>query len=44
MLTDAGFRVREPILYGSWSGRENTLSFQDVVVARPLTGVSPEGE
>ena len=27
-------KIQEPIHFGAWSGRENTLSFQDVVVAR----------
>jgi SAM-dependent methyltransferase len=29
----AGLRVREPILYGQWCGREKFLSWQDVIVA-----------
>ena len=29
-----GFEVDEPIRYGSWSGRERYLSYQDVLVAR----------
>jgi hypothetical protein len=28
----AGLRVREPISYGQWCGREQFLSWQDVVV------------
>jgi len=29
-----GFRVRQPIHYGSWSGRTGTLSHQDIIVVR----------
>ncbi|MDQ5910256.1 MAG: Class SAM-dependent methyltransferase [Pseudomonadota bacterium] len=29
-----GLKIEEPILYGSWSGRDNFLSYQDVVIAR----------
>lgn len=32
-LTRSGFRLREPIAYGSWSGPAQPLSFQDIVVA-----------
>jgi SAM-dependent methyltransferase len=32
-LTAHGLRLREPIHPGTWSGREDGLSFQDVVVA-----------
>jgi hypothetical protein len=33
MLHEAGLALREPIFYGSWSGRQTTLTFQDLVVA-----------
>ncbi|MBI2639227.1 class I SAM-dependent methyltransferase [Candidatus Peregrinibacteria bacterium] len=29
-----GFEIAEPIHYGSWSGRQDFLSYQDIVVAR----------
>jgi hypothetical protein len=29
-----GLRVLEPIRYGSWCGRENGLSYQDMVLAK----------
>jgi SAM-dependent methyltransferase len=32
LIQDAGLRVREPILYGSWSGRLDSVGFQDLVV------------
>lgn len=28
-----GLAVHEPLHYGSWSGREPRLSFQDIVIA-----------
>ena len=31
-----GLKVREPIRYGSWCGRKDFLSFQDIVVAERL--------
>jgi len=34
MMRD-GLAVREPIWFGRWSGRDEGLSFQDVVVAEP---------
>lgn len=34
MYDEAGLRIVEPIRYGSWSGRSDFLSFQDIVVAR----------
>lgn len=33
-LDEAGLEVEEPIRHGTWSGRENGASYQDVVVAR----------
>ena len=38
MLTTAGLVLSEPVRYGTWSGREDGLSFQDIVVARPFEG------
>lgn len=32
MLLKAGLKIQEPILYGSWSGRESMLDAQDVVI------------
>jgi SAM-dependent methyltransferase len=40
-LEDSGLDVVEPLHYGSWSGREKFLSWQDVVVARKPSGVHP---
>lgn len=38
LLADAGAHVREPVLYGSWSGRPNPLTYQDVIlVDKPST-------
>lgn len=31
-----GIRIEEPIRYGSWCGREKSLSYQDIVVASKL--------
>jgi SAM-dependent methyltransferase len=33
MYGRAGLRLSEPIRYGSWSGRPNFFSFQDIVIA-----------
>ncbi len=33
LLSAAGLRLSPPIHYGSWCGRENFLSYQDIVVA-----------
>ena len=35
MFHEVGLVVREPIRFGSWSGREDGLSYQDIVVAAP---------
>jgi SAM-dependent methyltransferase len=32
LLAEHGLRLREPVYYGTWSGREDGLSFQDVLV------------
>lgn len=32
MVTRAGLMIKQPILYGSWSGRERMLDTQDVVI------------
>lgn len=32
MVTKAGLKIQEPILYGSWSGRRSMLDAQDVVI------------
>lgn len=33
-----GLRIDEPILYGSWAGREHCLTYQDAIIARkPVT-------
>lgn len=36
LLASNGLRVIEPIRFGSWSGRADHLSYQDVVIATPL--------
>ena len=33
---DRSLRIIEPIHFGSWSGRDNFLSYQDVVIARKI--------
>jgi SAM-dependent methyltransferase len=33
MVEDAGLRIRTPIHYGRWPGREQFVSFQDLIVA-----------
>lgn len=33
-----GLITEEPILYGTWSGRENSLTYQDVIIARKVRG------
>lgn len=35
-LQAVGLTVQEPIHYGSWSGRQQALTFQDIVVARKV--------
>ena len=35
MFTDVHLRIREPIRFGTWSGREEGLSLQDIVLAEP---------
>jgi ubiquinone/menaquinone biosynthesis C-methylase UbiE len=34
LFEKVGLKVKDPIHYGSWSGRTNFLSYQDIVVAR----------
>lgn len=36
LFEENGMRVEEPIRYGSWSGRQQFLSFQDIVIATKL--------
>jgi SAM-dependent methyltransferase len=36
MLAEAGLAIREPIRFGSWTGREDGLSFQDILLAGPI--------
>jgi hypothetical protein len=38
-----GLEIREPVRYGSWSGRRESLSFQDIVVAEKRRASAPEG-
>lgn len=38
MFTEAGLEIREPIRFGSWTGREDGLSLQDIVLADPVSG------
>ena len=28
-----GMKIKEPIQYGSWSGRDDFLSFQDLIIS-----------
>jgi len=41
MLTAAGLGLCEPVRYGTWSGREDGLSLQDIVLARPVVSPRP---
>ena len=34
LFAESGLRIREPLHYGSWSGRTEFLSSQDVVLAK----------
>ena len=36
LFGEVGFSLDQPIKYGSWSGRDEYLSFQDIVVLRPV--------
>jgi len=38
LLRSHGLELDEPILYGSWSGRDDGLSYQDILLARKQTG------
>jgi SAM-dependent methyltransferase len=38
MFAEAGLGIREPIRYGSWTGRADGLSLQDFVLADPMSG------
>jgi SAM-dependent methyltransferase len=38
MLTHAGLDLGEPVRYGTWSGRQDGLSLQDIVLARRPAG------
>lgn len=31
-----GLRIEEPILYGSWCGRKNHISYQDIIIASKI--------
>ena len=33
LLNNRGFTISRPIKYGTWSGREDGLSFQDIIIA-----------
>ena len=33
MFAEAGLNIREPIYFGQWSGRQDALTWQDVVIA-----------
>ncbi len=33
LFEKSGLRITEPILYGSWCGREKPLSYQDIIIA-----------
>lgn len=34
LYNNSHFTIEEPIHYGAWSGRENGLSYQDIIIAR----------
>ena len=34
LFREAGLQIEEPIRYGLWSGRDEFLSYQDIIVAR----------
>jgi SAM-dependent methyltransferase len=36
LFSDVGLCIKEPILWGSWSGRASMLNFQDVVIATKM--------
>ncbi len=40
LLKTAGLDLAPPILYGRWSGRENFVSYQDVIIATKRDAVS----
>jgi SAM-dependent methyltransferase len=42
MFDVAGLVIQEPIHFGGWSGREDGLSLQDIVLAVPADGFSKE--
>lgn len=40
LYEERGYELREPLRYGTWSGRTDGLSFQDIVIAvKPQTGI-----
>lgn len=36
LYEDQGLKIEDPMYYGSWSGRKDYLSFQDIVIATAL--------
>lgn len=45
MVGEAGLELEAPVKYGRWTGRDEFLTFQDVVVARKATdGAAPAAE
>jgi SAM-dependent methyltransferase len=42
MLEDAGLIIQKPIRFGRWSGRDDGLSFQDIVLTMPANQGSAE--
>lgn len=34
LAADCGLEIREPVRYGTWSGRDDGLSYQDIVLVR----------
>ncbi len=36
ILTDNGLTIIEPIYFGSWSGRQDSVTFQDLVILRKI--------
>ena len=41
LFEDSGFKIENPVRYGSWCGRHSFLSYQDVVIARKYNAGVP---
>ena len=42
MFGEAGLLIQDPVRFGVWSGREDGLSYQDIVMSIPNSGLSEE--